>query len=101
MKKKIFLGLMCFVAFLVTIGYGVQSMNNRVVLTDLALENMEALAQDESGTSVGYCYLQGYGGTTNSYKVFCDRQTNNGKIYPCPSESMGSYSESARDRCTK
>lgn len=78
---------------------------NHIILGDLALENVEALAQGEgggeSGTSVGYCYLQGYGGTTSGYKVYCDRQTSNGKIYPCPSESMGSYSESARDRCTK
>ena len=55
----------------------------------------------ESGTSVGYCYLQGYGGTSSGYKVFCDRQSSDGQIYPCPSETSGLYSESARDRCTK
>lgn len=100
MKKKIFFGALTL-ALMTTIGYGVQRMQNQVILTGLALENMEALAQSEGGTNVGYCYLQGYGGTSSSYKVFCDRQTSNGSIYPCPSESMGSYSESARDRCTK
>ncbi|EEF91602.1 hypothetical protein BACCELL_00745 [Bacteroides cellulosilyticus DSM 14838] len=62
---------------------------------------MIANGSGESGTSVGYCYLQGYGGTSSGYKVFCDRQSNDGQIYPCPSETSGLYSESARDRCTK
>ena len=40
-----------------------KNMENHIILGDLALENVEALAQGEggceSGTSVGYCYLQG------------------------------------------
>lgn len=104
MKKKLYWGIIPL-AFFITVGYGMKNMENHIILGDLALENVEALAQGEgggeSGTSVGYCYLQGYGGRTSGYKVYCDRQTSNGKIYPCPSESMGSYSESARDRCTK
>ena len=48
MKKKILSGLFAL-AFLVAAGYGVsQSMNNEATLSDLALANVEALAQNEN-----------------------------------------------------
>lgn len=51
MKKKVFMGALALM-FLLTVGYGVQSMDNRTVLTDLVLENIEALAGNEgTGTS--------------------------------------------------
>lgn len=49
MKKKVLSGLFAL-ALLVTTGYGVQkSMKNDVGLSDLALANVEALADNESG----------------------------------------------------
>lgn len=98
MKKQKFMQALAL-ALLGTVCYGVQSMNDRVVLTDLALENVEALAQDE-GTKAGYCYVNG-GGNEFVHKVFCDSKTSNNMIYPCPAESWGRYLESAKDRCTK
>lgn len=55
MKKRVFMGALAL-AFLVTVGYGVRSTRNYVSLTNLVLENVEALANDgESGN--GYiCY---------------------------------------------
>lgn len=58
MKKKILFGLFAL-AFLVATGYGVsQSVKSDVNLSDLALTNVEALAQSENGGSYScetYC----------------------------------------------
>ena len=100
MKKKILFGTLVF-ALLITVGYGVRCMNSQMVFTDLALENMEALAQNEGGTSADVCYLQGYG-SASAYKIFCDSGTNDNTIYKCPSNTtFGSYSEMSKDRCIK
>ncbi|WP_436417266.1 NVEALA domain-containing protein [Petrimonas sulfuriphila] len=49
MKKKLLSGIFAL-ALLVATGYGVsQSMKSDANLSDLALSNVEALAQDESG----------------------------------------------------
>ncbi|KAF5037683.1 NVEALA protein [anaerobic digester metagenome] len=60
MKKKILSGLFVL-ALLATAGFGVyKSLNGNVNLSDLALANVEALAQDKSG-----------GGSTCSVKITC------------------------------
>ena len=56
MKKKILSGLFAL-ALLATAGYGGQkSLKSNADLSDLALANVEALAQNESGGSKGLLY---------------------------------------------
>ena len=47
------LGVIAFVAIAATAGWNYQQNTNEVQLSDLALENAEALARGESGTD--YC----------------------------------------------
>lgn len=101
MKKNILVGIFAL-AFLVTVGYGVERMNNYSKLTYLALENVEALADDESGTKVGRCNLEDTWAHERGYRYFCDSRTNDSTIYPCPSSSsFGSYDDNKKERCTK
>lgn len=56
MKKKVLSGLFAL-ALLSTAGLGVnKSMKNDTGLSDLALANVEALAQNESGVNKGILY---------------------------------------------
>ena len=48
------LGVIAFVAIAAAAGWNYQQNTNEVQLSDLALENAEALARGESGTD--YCY---------------------------------------------
>lgn len=52
MGKKFF-GVIAFVAIAAAAGWNYQQNTNEVQLSDLALENAEALARGESGTD--YC----------------------------------------------
>ncbi|WP_293667037.1 NVEALA domain-containing protein [uncultured Parabacteroides sp.] len=52
MGKKI-IGVIAFAAIAVAAGWNYQQNTNEVKLSDLALENVEALARGESGTD--YC----------------------------------------------
>ncbi len=71
-----------------------------VRLTDLGLENVEALAADNEGTSVGTCYLEESTSPDRDHKLFCDTRTST--IYSCPkTTTYGPYFENSRDRCTK
>lgn len=76
-----------------------------VALSDLALANVEALAnRGEDGTNTGQCFLQQSSGSSgdSGYKIYCNSETSNTQIYPCPSsESHGTYLNTATDRCTK
>lgn len=100
MKKKYFFS--AFIVALVSVVYVKESMNSCTYLTDLGLENVEALASDGEATKVGYCYLEQTFSSVSGRKSFCDSRTNDSQIYPClSSESYGGYSESAKDRCTK
>ncbi|ULB35533.1 NVEALA domain-containing protein [Proteiniphilum propionicum] len=55
MKKKILSGLFAL-ALLATAGFGVnKSLKSNANLSDLALSNVEALANGESGGSTFYC----------------------------------------------
>ena len=99
MKKKF---LLVVLAVTVVSAVCVKKSMKGVCLTDLGLENVEALAADNEGTSVGTCYLEEPSSSDRDHKIFCDRRTDNGTIYPCPqSASYGPYFENSRDRCTK
>lgn len=54
MKKKI-LGVALIAAMAVAAGWNFNQSKKEVVLTDLALANVEALAYGESGGSTFYC----------------------------------------------
>lgn len=99
MRKKLFLVVLAIT--IVSVICVKKSMKG-VCLTDLGLENVEALAADNEGTSVGTCYLEESTSPDRDQKLFCDRRTSNGTIYPCPqSTTYGPYFENSRDRCTK
>ena len=102
MRKKILSGVFAL-ALLATAGLGVnRSLKSDAGLSDLALANVEALAQGEDGTNVGYCYMEQSFSSNNGWKKFCDSRTNDNTIYPCPSnDKLSGYSESYKDRCTK
>lgn len=70
MKKKILSGLFAL-ALLIATGYGVnQNVKSDAGLSDLALSNVEALAQGESGNrpyqSQGYCTMWRLGNMCSS-----------------------------------
>lgn len=75
MRKKNLSGLFAL-TLLITTGYGVQkSMKNDVGLSDLALANVEALADNESGEGQRItCYnnLEGFQGAPMEDKTWCD-----------------------------
>lgn len=101
MSKKIIIILLLGIV-VISSGYNFYCVQNEIVLSDLVLENIEALAQDENGTDVGVCYYSQSFSTVTGYKNFCDSQTDNNRIYPCPkTATYGGYSEMAKDRCTK
>lgn len=55
MKKKVF-GAVALIAIAVAAGWNVQQSNNKVEMSDLTLENIEALASGEgSGDCDVYC----------------------------------------------
>ncbi len=69
MKKKIF-GVILIAAMAITAGWSFNQSKNEVELSDLALANVEALAQGESGGNswccgiVGSCGIDWATGTT-------------------------------------
>lgn len=58
MKKKI-LGVTFIAAFALAIGWNMNQTNNEVNLSDLTLDNVEALAGGEGGSG-GHCSRSGY-----------------------------------------
>lgn len=67
MKKRILSGLFAL-ALLVATGYGVnQSMKGNVDLSNLALSNVEALAQSENDLCPNGCYDNGNGCYCNGW----------------------------------
>ncbi len=54
MKKKL-ISAAFVVAIALTAGYNVYNLQNKIALSDLALDNMEALANEESGGAVIAC----------------------------------------------
>ena len=67
MKLKIF-GAVLFTAIALAAGWNYSQSQNKVELSDLALANVEALAEEECTTSVGgSCWW-----TDESYKKCCE-----------------------------
>ena len=82
-------------------GYNVYKTQKAIQLSDVAMANVEALADGE-GTNAGYCYLEDTWSTKRGYKYFCDSKTDKNTIYPCPSSmESGWYDDNKQDRCTK
>ena len=82
-------------------GYNVYKTQKAIQLSDVAMANVEALADGE-GTTAGYCYLEDTWSTKRGYKYFCDSKTDKNTIYPCPSSmESGWYDDNKQDRCTK
>jgi len=103
MKRKMFLGIAALAVAVVS-GYNVYlSKPSTKGLSDLALANVEALADgSETGTAAGICYIEKSFSDHSGWKLFCDSKTNDEMIFPCPSsERYSGYSEVMKDRCTK
>ncbi len=100
MKKRILLGLFAL-ALLATAGYGVQK--SEAGLSDLALANVEALANGENGgTPVRTCYtgtIYEDAGSPTSIQP-CDSRTSSSMIYPCPPEKRGRIYSYTYSNCT-
>lgn len=101
MKKKAL--LVVFVAAALFIGYSAYNVQNKVTLAGVILANVEALADDAGeATEVGTCYVEQSFASSRAYKSFCDKQTDDSHIYPCPTRQIyGGFSSMCTDRCTK
>jgi hypothetical protein len=67
---------------------------------DIALQNITALAGEESGTPASLCYYMGPSDEPpRSWEYMCDSQTDSDTIYPCPQDqTFGTFVSD--DRCT-
>ena len=100
MRKKI-LSATFVIAMAAIAGYNTFVNQTKVEMSDMALANVEALADGGEGTPASYCYLRMKYSTMIAWKKFCNEQTNATTIYPCPqNDDYDYYSESAQDRCT-
>ncbi len=66
MKKKI-LGIAVMVVVALTVGWNINQSENDIKLSDLALDNVEALASGEGGGGGSDCYKCSY-----DWRVICD-----------------------------
>ena len=89
MGKKI-IGVIAFAAIAAVAGWNYQQNTNEVQLSDLALENAEALARGESGTD--YCDVEA---------LAWDENKSNYHLFPCPSSSGNEcrFKDSERPEC--
>ena len=100
MKRFIFKSILCigFASFALFLYFS--HSNSTRTITDLALENLEALSQNEDGTRVGTCYMNGDTSGDFRFILECDSRTNEEYIYPCPRD--GRYSTYTKKMlCTK
>jgi hypothetical protein len=98
--KKLFLGIVVLVAIVVIAIVNTRGNKHRKMLaTDLALANVEALANSENGIPASWCFKYVTPGTY-AVKLFCDSRTGSNMIYPCPQESFGYFVSGVTDRCT-
>lgn len=74
MKKKL-ISAAFVVAIALTAGYNVYTSQNKVALSDLALDNVEALASGEGGSWTGKIWLNGEHGTGGC--IHCPEQDSN------------------------
>jgi hypothetical protein len=99
--KKLILSIVVLVAIVaVTILNARENLHGKMLASDFALANIEALANGEDGTAVDWCYLVVFN-YDSGWKKFCNPQTNSSTIYPCPqTENYNYYSHLVTDRCT-
>ena len=99
MKKKIFMACAALVVSAAAV-VGVKAYNY-YSMPELMRANLEALSQSEA-TSTANCYLHLMYGTIAEMAIFCNSQTSDNKIYPCPKDEEYGYKRStAMDKCTK
>ena len=99
MKKIIF----CIVAFslLLVAGTAWSYYQQQHKMSDLVLANIEALARNEDGVSVGVCFMKVGMNGVYVRRQFCDSRTTATMIYPCKGETSDFYDKDKKDRCTK
>lgn len=97
MKKKI-LGGVIVIAIVAVAAFNVNINVNNKNISKLSLENIAALAQNESGTKVKYCNM--YSSSADpEWFTECNSSTNSTTIYDCP--SLQRYGgKGSQDRCT-
>lgn len=82
MGKRL-IGVIAFAAIAVAAGWNYQLNTNEVQLSDLALENVEALANGESGTNRRY-QTMGYCSPSQMNYMCTSRQTAESCRRDCP-----------------
>lgn len=97
-KMKLKIAMVAVVAAVAgTVTY--QNQTKEIGMSELALANVEALAQNE-GTAVAMCYMRvGFTGKYDNRR-FCDSRTNGTTIYPCLGTTLDFYDDNRVDRCT-
>jgi len=87
MKAKLIIGFVA-VAVMALAGWNINKSQDKVVLSELALANVEALAQDEGGwgpTVIKDCYTAFNGYDSNIY-LTCSQYSQDASVYyPCGS----------------
>ena len=75
---------------------------NYYSMPELMRANLEALSQDgENPTPTGFCYIALPNGILQECLFFCNTNTNNSAIYPCPQHPTWGYTQAnLQDRCT-
>ena len=75
---------------------------NYYSMPELMRANLEALSQDgENPTPTGFCYIALPNGIQLEFLSFCNTNTNNSAIYPCPKYPTWGYTQAnLQDRCT-
>ena len=75
---------------------------NYYSMPELMKANLEALSQDgENPTPTGFCYIALPNGIQLESLSFCNTNTNNSAIYPCPKYPTWGYTQAnLQDRCT-
>lgn len=99
MKKNILATTIALAALVGYITYETQSNTQIEVFS----ANVEALADDTGeATEVGTCYIEQPFTSCTDWLLFCDKDTDNNHIYPCPKDkNYRGYSNMCTDRCTK
>lgn len=99
MKKKIVIKVVALIVIAsACIYFSMEWAGNKEYLTVTQLANIDALVQSE-GTKVGDCHISMGIGASGWYE-FCDKQTTNDMIYPCPNRSTFG-SSAGKNKCTK
>lgn len=101
MKTKIFY-LFIIVVIALTLSWNYSQSVKYMAYSDLVSANIEALANDESGTTTGYCYTNIDEAFSGKFQYKCNSATSSSAIYPCPTSFTEGWVENMfRDRCTK